>query len=80
MIERLDKVLERYNYLQNELTKQEVLNDVKKTKEYSKEVANLEELVTVYKDYKKVLEGINDTKEMLEDKELAAMTEEELKE
>ena len=79
MIERLDKVLERYNYLQNELTKQEVLNDVKKTKEYSKEVANLEELVTVYKDYKKVLEGINDTKEMLEDKELAAMAEEELK-
>ena len=78
MIERLDKVLERYNYLQNELTKQEVLNDVKKTKEYSKEVANLEELVTVYKDYKKVLEGIDDTKEMLNDSELAAMAEEEL--
>ena len=79
MIERLDKVLERYNYLQNELTKQEVLNDVKKTKEYSKEIANLEELVTVYKDYKNVLESITDTKEMLNDKELADMAEEELK-
>ena len=32
MIERLDKILERYNFLEKELTTQEVLNDIKKTK------------------------------------------------
>ena len=78
MIERLDKVLERYNYLQNELTKQEVLNDVKKTKEYSKELANLEDVTNCYKKYKEVLKGIEDTKEMLSDSELAEIAKEEL--
>ena len=55
MIERLDKILDRYNFLETELTKQEVLSDVTKTKEYSKELANLEELIACYKNYKKVL-------------------------
>ena len=36
MIERLDKILDRYNYLEEELTKPEVISDIKKTKEYTK--------------------------------------------
>ena len=36
MIERLEATLEKYNYLQEELTKPEILSDIKKTREYSK--------------------------------------------
>ena len=79
MIERLEATLEKYNHLQEELTKQEVLSDIKKTREYSKEIANLEDVVTCYKKYKKVLEEIEDTKEMIKDPELGEMAKEELK-
>ena len=77
MIERLDKILERYNFLETELTKQEVLSDVNKTKEYSKELANLEELIACYKKYKKVLNDIEEAKEMMNDPELGEMAKEE---
>ncbi len=77
MIERLDKILERYNFLETELTKQEVLSDVNKTKEYSKELANLEELIACYKQYKKVLNDIEEAKEMMNDPDLGEMAKEE---
>ena len=79
MIERLEATLEKYNYLENELTKPEVLSDMKKTKEYSKEMASLEEVVNCYKKYKKILEGIEETKEMTKDPELGEIAKEELK-
>ena len=79
MIERLEATLDRYNYLENELTKPEILSDMKKTKEYSKEMASLEDVVNCYKKYKKILEGIEETKEMLKDPELGEIAKEELK-
>ena len=79
MIERLEATLEKYNQLQEELTKPEVLSDIKKTKAYSKEIAELEDTVTCYKKYKKVLEDIENTKEMVKDPELGEMAKEELK-
>lgn len=79
MIERLEATLEKYNQLQEELTKPEVLSDIKKTKAYSKEIAELEDIVTCYKKYKKVLEDIENTKEMVKDPELGEMAKEELK-
>ena len=80
MIERLEATLEKYNHLQEELTKPEILSDIKKTREYSKEVAALEDVVTCYKKYKKVLEEIESTKEMTKDPELGEMAKEEVKE
>ena len=79
MIDRLETTLEKYNTLQEELTKPEVLSDIEKTKKYSKEIAELEEVVTVYKRYKKILEDIENTKEMVKDPELGEMAREELK-
>ena len=79
MIERLEATLEKYNYLQEELTKPEILSDIKKTREYSKEMASLEDVVNCYKRYKKVLEEIESTKEMVKDPELGEMAREELK-
>ena len=79
MIERLEATLAKYESLENELTKPEVLSDIKKTRVYSKEMADLEEVVTEYKKYKKILEDIKNTEEMVKDPELGEMAKEELK-
>ena len=42
-------------------------------------MSDLEDIVTCYKKYKKVLEGIEDAKEMSNDPELGEMAKEELK-
>ena len=80
MIERLEATLAKYNELETELTKPEVLSDIKKTRTYSKKMADLEEIVNCYKVYKKVLEDIESTKEMVKDPELGEMAREELEE
>ncbi len=80
MIERLDATLEKYEFLESELTKSEVLSDVKKTREYSKQMSELEDVVNCYKKYKNVLENIESTKEMIKDPELGEMAKEELRE
>ena len=79
MIDRLETTLNKYNSIQEELTKTEVLSDIKKTREYSKILSELEDIVNCYKKYKKVLEDIEDTKEMTKDPELSEMAKEELK-
>ena len=79
MIERLEATLNKYNELETELTKPEVLSDIKKTRTYSKEMADLEDIVSCYKVYKKILEDIENTKEMVKDPDLGEMAKEELK-
>ena len=79
MIERLEATLTKYNQLQTELMSEDVLKNINKTREISKEIADLEEVVNEYKSYKKVLESIEDTKEMLSDEELKEIAKEELK-
>ncbi len=79
MIDRLEATLLKYQELENELTKPEVLSDIKKTKEYSKEMSAIEDIVTCYKKYKKVLADIENTKEMVKDPELGEIAKEELK-
>lgn len=79
MIERLEATLTKYNQLQTELMSEDVLKNINKTREISKEIADLEEVVTEYKKYKKVLESIVDTKEILNDDELKEIAKDELK-
>ena len=55
MIERLEATLTKYNQLQTELMSEDVLKNINKTREISKEIADLEEVVNEYKRYKKVL-------------------------
>ena len=78
MIERLEATLNKYQELQAILMEEATLKDINKTKKISKELADLEEIVNVYKKYKKVLEDIPVTKEMLKDEELKEMAKEEL--
>ena len=79
MIERLEATLKKYQELEQELTKPEVLSDINKTRKYSKEMSNLEDIVNCYKKYKKVLNDIEEAKEMINDPELGEMAREELK-
>ncbi len=78
MIERLDKVEERYKEIQEKLSTDEVIQDVKKTTELSKELSSLEDVVNAYNEYKTILNGITEAKEMENDKELGEFAKEEL--
>ena len=77
MIERLEQILSRYNEIREKLSTNEVIQDIKKTMELSKELRGLEETVETYKEYKVVLDGIKEAKEMLNDKELGEFAKEE---
>lgn len=79
MIERLDLIEEKYNEINNMLMDTSVLSDIQKSRELSKELSNITEIVQVYQKYKSIIKGIEDTKEMLEDKEMADIAKEELK-
>ena len=79
MIDRLNAIETKYESLQQELMHEDTLKDINKTKEISKEMAELEDTVTCYRKYKKVLENIQDTKEITKDPELGEMAKEELK-
>ena len=78
MKERLDIILERYNYLNNELLKPEVYEDYKKMQEVSKEKNSIEKTVETYKKYNTVLDDIEAAKEMMKDPEMKDFASEEL--
>ena len=78
MIDRLEATLDRYNYLTEELSKPNVINDIKKMTTLSKEQSSLEEIIEKYKEYKQVLSDIEAAKEMLSDKEMAEFAKEEI--
>ena len=78
MIERLNIIKEKYDELNKELLNPEILKDIKKTKELSKEVSELEEIVICYEKYKKVEEDIEAAKEMVKDPEMGEFAKEEL--
>lgn len=78
MIERLDLIENRYNEINNLLMQEEVLSDIKKSRELSIELSNLEEVVMTYRDYKKILSDMEESREMLKDSEIADFAKEEL--
>jgi len=78
MIERLDAIENRYNEISNELTKTEILSDIKESMKLSKEQADLRETVEEYKNYKTIINDIEAAKEMSKDPELSEFAHEEL--
>ena len=78
MIERLEAINNKYKEIQNELSKPEVLSDIKRMTELSKEQTRLGNIVEVYNKYKQVNEDILSAKEMLHDSEMAEFAREEL--
>ena len=82
MLKRLENYVQRYDEINEELAKPEICTDIKKMTALSKEQRSIEKVVSVYREYKRCLESIEDLKEMRKDPdpELAEMAEMELEE
>ncbi len=78
MIERLELTKKRYDEINEMLMQPEVLQDIKKSRELSIELANIEDIVNCYTEYKQVLDDLEAAKEMLKDKELQEFASEEV--
>ncbi|MEG1987119.1 MAG: peptide chain release factor 1 [Bacilli bacterium] len=77
MIDRLESITRRYNELNEELMLPTTLSNINKTRELSKEMSLLEDIVICYQKYKRILTGIDESKEMMHDPELGEMAHEE---
>lgn len=80
MFDQLDIVEERYEQLNELLSDPDVVNDSDKLRKYSKEQADLQKTVDVYRNYKAKKEELADIEEMLsetDDKEEVEMLKEE---
>ncbi|OZT81851.1 peptide chain release factor 1 [Marinococcus halophilus] len=67
VLERLQTVEDRYEYLNEQLSDPEIANDPNKIKELSKEQAQMERTVEVYREYKEARQQLDEAKSMLED-------------
>ncbi|MEN1967659.1 peptide chain release factor 1 [Lentibacillus sp. N15] len=75
MLDRLQSLEDRYDKLNELLSDPDVISDTKKLREYSKEQSDLQEVVTVYREYKDVTTQLKDARTMLEDNLDEEMTE-----
>lgn len=82
MLDRLKMMEARYNEINELLMQPEVLSDVKKLTELSKEQRSLEKVVTLFREQQKLEASLDDLKEMKksDDKEIAEMAAMELEE
>ena len=79
MIERLEIINNRYNELEKELQKPEVMSDYNTLKKLSKERSDLEVVVKKYEELQNIEEEIEGLKSMINDPEMSEIATEELK-
>ena len=78
MIERLEAIYKRYNELTDMLMSPEVISDIKRTLEITKEQASLKDSYEAYLEYKQVCEDLEAAKEMASDPDMAEFAREEI--
>ena len=81
MFKKLDKMLERFDKLNELVSDSEVISRINEWREYTKELSDITETVEKYKEYKKVIKEEQDIKETLPletDREMKALLEDEL--
>ena len=81
MLEQLESIEGRFETVKDELTKPEILADMKQMKSLSREYKELETIVKVAHQYRNVLANIDSTKDLLQtekDEEMREMAKEEL--
>ncbi|NPA41311.1 MAG: peptide chain release factor 1 [Aquificae bacterium] len=69
LIDKLEKLSLKYRKLEEELSKPEVIQDIKKYRELSREHKELSELYETYNEYKKLKEELKEAKELLKSPE-----------
>jgi len=83
MIDKLDKIVDRYEELNVMLSDPNIFSDKDKMLQLTREQKELEAIVKIYQDYKTLINQIDGNKEILaeeDDKELLEIAESELKE
>ncbi len=82
MFDKLDFITDKYDELSLKVSDPTIISDQEVWKKLVKEMSDMEPIVNKYREYKKVKDGIVETKEMLDesglDKELWEMAKEEL--
>jgi peptide chain release factor 1 len=81
MLHKLDSIEEKYDELTEQLSRPEVISDQSKFQKYAKAHSDLSDIVSRYREYKSLIQQINDAQEMLTeepDEEFKVMLLEEL--
>ncbi|NQY53140.1 MAG: peptide chain release factor 1 [Campylobacteraceae bacterium] len=78
--QKLQTFIDRYEEINNLLISGDVISDIKRMTELSKEQARITPIVNKAKEYIQVIEDIAENKSILDDKELGELAKEELKE
>ncbi|MBQ8472908.1 MAG: peptide chain release factor 1 [Bacilli bacterium] len=78
MIERLELVEKRFEEINELLMNPEVISDVKKSRELAIELSTIEDTVKCFREYRSVLNDLEEANLMLEDKDLADFASEEI--
>ncbi len=71
ILKRLEEVEKKYLDIEQSLSKPDI--SPKEIHKFSKELSDLEEVVGIYREYKRVLDGIEDNKPLLKDEELGEL-------
>lgn len=71
LVDKLRGVEQRYQELEDALSRPEVMNNQNEYKKLAKERSTLEEVVTCFRDWRKVTQELEDNKGLLEDQDLA---------
>jgi len=81
MLHKLDSIEEKYDELTEQLSRPEVISDQSKFQKYAKAHSDLSDIVSRYREYRSLVQQINDAQEMLTeepDEDFKAMLLEEL--
>ena len=77
MFEKLEAVEKRYDELTTQVADPAVIANTNEWRKLVKEHSSMEDVVLKYREYKKTLEAMEEAKEMMNDKELKELAEEE---
>jgi len=81
MIEQLEKIEKRYQELDSRMAEPEVATDLNQLQALAQERASIENLVTLYREYKAVTSSLEETRAMLDDnldEEMAVLAKQEI--
>jgi len=81
MLNRLDRVEQRFQELDQQIAMPEIASDPKQLQALAQERANIESLVTKYRQYKEASKSLEETKDMLNDgldEEMTALAKQEI--
>jgi len=81
MMEQLEKLEKRYREIDEKMARPEVATDLQQLQALAQERASLDEVVTIYREYRAVAKSLDETRGMLDDElddDMAALARQEI--